>query len=64
MLTIDEIFSVFKELLPLFTAGGFAVSAAGLVPRIGPGRAHFVLVSLSSRIPSLFASLKSSCSEA
>ncbi len=24
---MDEIFSVFKEFLPLFTAGGFAVSA-------------------------------------
>jgi hypothetical protein len=41
---MDEIFSVFKEFLPLFTAGGFAVSATGLVP---PGRA--VWIALRSR---------------
>ena len=45
--TIYEIFSVFKEFLPLITAGGMVVSAAGLVPRIGPGRA--VWIALRSR---------------
>jgi hypothetical protein len=38
---------VFKEVLPLITAGGAVVSAAGLVPRIGPGRA--VWIALRSR---------------
>jgi len=42
MLTFDELFSVFKETLPLFTAGGAVVSAAGLIPRIGPGRAAWI----------------------
>lgn len=28
---VIEIFSVFKEFLPLFTAGGFALSAAAFV---------------------------------
>lgn len=45
--TFDELFTVFKELLPLITAGGAVVSAAGLVPRIGPGRA--VWIALRSR---------------
>jgi hypothetical protein len=40
MLGID--FSVFKELLPLLTIGGATVSAAGLIPRIGPGRAIWI----------------------
>jgi hypothetical protein len=40
MPTLDELFSVFKEFLPLITAGGAVVT--GLVPRIGPGRAVFV----------------------
>jgi hypothetical protein len=40
MSTFDELFSVFKEFLPLITAGGAVVT--GLVPRIGPGRAVFV----------------------
>jgi hypothetical protein len=44
---MDEIFSVFKEFLPLITAGGTIVSAVGLVPRIGPGRA--VWIALRSR---------------
>ena len=47
MLTFDETFSIFKEFLPLLTAGGVAVSAAGLIPRIGPGRA--VWIALRSR---------------
>lgn len=47
MPTIDELFSVFKEFLPLITAGGAVVSAAGLVLRIGPGRA--VWIALRSR---------------
>ena len=42
MITIGEIFSVFKEFLPLFTACGVTVSAAGLVPRLGPGRAIWI----------------------
>ncbi|KAI3641174.1 hypothetical protein MIR68_000780 [Amoeboaphelidium protococcarum] len=37
-----------EELLLLFTAGGVAVSAAGLVSRIGPGRA--VWLALRSRV--------------
>jgi hypothetical protein len=44
---MDEIFSVFKEFLPLITIGGTVVAAAGLVPRIGPGRA--VWIALRSR---------------
>jgi hypothetical protein len=44
---MDEIFSVFKEFLPLITAGGTIVSAVGLIPRIGPGRA--VWIALRSR---------------
>ena len=44
---MDEIFSVFRDLLPLITAGGAVVSAIGLVPRIGPGRA--VWIALRSR---------------
>jgi hypothetical protein len=44
---MDEIFSVFKELLPVITAGGTIISAAGLIPRIGPGRA--VWIALRSR---------------
>jgi hypothetical protein len=44
---MDEIFSIFKEFLPLITAGGTVVSAVGLVPRIGPGRA--VWIALRSR---------------
>jgi hypothetical protein len=47
MSTFEEFFSVFKEFLPLLTAGGVAVSAAGLIPRIGPGRA--VWIALRSR---------------
>jgi hypothetical protein len=64
---MDEIFSVFKEFLPFITAGGMIILAVGLVPRVGPGRAVWIALrsrSLSSRIPSLFASLKSSWSEA
>jgi hypothetical protein len=45
--TMNEIFSVFKEFLPLITAGGTVVSAVGLVPRISPGRA--VWIALRSR---------------
>ena len=41
---MDEIFSVFKELLPLITAGGTIVYTA---PRLGPGRA--ALIALRSR---------------
>jgi hypothetical protein len=46
---MEEIFSVFKEFLPLITAGGTVLSAVGvgLVPRIGPGRA--VWIALRSR---------------
>ena len=44
---MDEIFSVFNEFLPLITVAGTVVSAAGLVPRIGPGRA--VWIALRSR---------------
>lgn len=44
---MDEVFSVFKEFLPLITAGGTFVSAVGFVPRIGPGRA--VWIALRSR---------------
>jgi GTPase SAR1 family protein len=47
MPTFEEFFSVFREFLPLLTAGGVAVSAAGLIPRIGPGRA--VWIALRSR---------------
>ena len=39
---IGEIFSVFKEFLPLFTACGVTFSATGLTPRIGPGRAFWI----------------------
>ena len=42
MFTFYEIFSIFKDFLPLFTAGGAVVSAAGLLPRIGPGRAFWI----------------------
>jgi Cdc6-like AAA superfamily ATPase len=42
-----ETFSIFKEFLPLLTAGGVAVSAAGLIPRIGLGRA--IWIALRSR---------------
>ena len=45
--TMNEIFSVFKDFLPLITVGGTIISAAGLVPRIGPGRA--VWIALRSR---------------
>ena len=44
---MDEIFSVFKEFLPVIAAGGTVVSAVGLVPRIGPGRA--IWIALRSR---------------
>jgi hypothetical protein len=47
MLTFDETFSIVKEFIPLLTAGGVVVSAAGLIPRIGPGRA--VWIALRSR---------------
>jgi Cdc6-like AAA superfamily ATPase len=47
MLTFDETFSIVKEFLPLLTAGGAVVSAIGLIPRIGPGRA--VWIALRSR---------------
>jgi len=39
--------SIIKEFLPLLTVGGIAFSAAGLIPRIGPGRA--VYIALRSR---------------
>ena len=42
MTSFDEVFTVFKEFLPLITAGGAFVSAAGLVPRIGLGRAFWI----------------------
>ena len=42
MPTFDELSTVFKELLPLITAAGAVISAAGLVPRIGPGRAVWI----------------------
>jgi hypothetical protein len=38
----QEMISVISELLPLITAGGTVLSAAGLVPRIGPGRAAWI----------------------
>jgi hypothetical protein len=47
ILTFDETFSIVKEFIPLLTAGGVSVSAAGLIPRIGPGRA--VWIALRSR---------------
>jgi Cdc6-like AAA superfamily ATPase len=47
MPSFDEFFSVFKEFIPLITAGGAVVTAAGLIPRIGPGRA--VWIALRSR---------------
>jgi hypothetical protein len=47
MFNIGEIFSVFKESLPLFTACGVTLSAAGLTPRLGPGRA--IWIALRSR---------------
>jgi hypothetical protein len=50
MLTFYETFSIVKEFLPLLTAGGVAFSAAGLIPRIGPGRA--VWIALRSRFAS------------
>ena len=45
--TMDQIFSTVKELLPLITTAGVIFSAAGLMPRIGPGRA--VWIALRSR---------------
>jgi hypothetical protein len=47
MLTLDEIFPIVKEFIPLLAAGGVVVSAAGLIPRFGPGRA--VWIALRSR---------------
>jgi hypothetical protein len=47
MPTFDELFSGFKEFLPLLTAGGAVVTAVGLIPRIGPGRA--IWIALRSR---------------
>ena len=47
LVTFDETFSIIKEFLPLLTAGAVAVSAAGFVPRMGPGRA--IWVALRSR---------------
>ena len=47
MVTFYETFSIIKEFLPLLTAGGVAVSAAGFIPRMGPGRA--VWIALRSR---------------
>ena len=44
---MDEIVSAFKEFWPLITAGGMTISATGLVPRVGPGRA--VWIALRSR---------------
>ena len=44
---MNEFFSVFKEFLPLITTGGAIISAAGLIPRIGPGRA--IWLALRSR---------------
>ena len=44
---MNEIFYVFKEFLPLIAAFGTVISAAGLIPRIGPGRA--VWIALRSR---------------
>jgi hypothetical protein len=44
---MDEIFSVFKEYLPLITADGMVVSAVSLVSRIGPGRAVWIVCSFS-----------------
>jgi hypothetical protein len=34
--------SVVKEFLPLIAAGGAVISATGLVPRVGPGRAAWI----------------------
>jgi hypothetical protein len=45
--TMDQIFTTVKELLPLITTAGVIFSAAGLIPRIGPGRA--VWIALRSR---------------
>ena len=42
MPTMYEIFYGFKEFLPLITSGGAVVSAVGLLPRIGPGRAAWI----------------------
>jgi len=47
MPSFDEFFSVFKEFLPIITAGGAVVTAAGLIPRIGPGRAVWIISSFS-----------------
>jgi hypothetical protein len=44
---MDETFSFLKEFWPLIAAGGTVVSAVGLVPRIGPGRA--IWIALRSR---------------
>jgi hypothetical protein len=41
-MTVDIIVSVFKEFLPLIAVGGTVFSAAGLIPRIGPGRALWI----------------------
>jgi hypothetical protein len=45
--TMDQIFTTVKELLPLITTAGVVFSAAGLIPRVGPGRA--VWIALRSR---------------
>ncbi len=42
MPTFIELFTVFKEFLPLITAGGALASALGLAPRVGPGRAAWI----------------------
>jgi len=47
MPSVEVFFSVFKEFLPFITAGGAVISASGLIPRIGPGRA--VWIALRSR---------------
>jgi hypothetical protein len=39
---MDDIFSAFKEYLPLIAIGGTVASAAGLLPRMGPGRAAWI----------------------
>ena len=43
-------FQLFKDFLPILTTGGAIISAAGLIPRIGPGRA--VMLYLRSRFAS------------
>ncbi len=60
MFFLDEIYIFLEESFPQITAGGALVSAAGLIPRIGLGRAAWIALRSRFAFKPVHESLRSS----